>query len=185
MTNLAYPQGGTIAPERPLIEALNTKWHERALWVYMAVVAFHWVEHITQAVQIWGLGMARPESLGALGLAAPWLVKSEVLHFGFALLMIVGLFLLRPGFKGTALNWWTASLVIQTWHFVEHSVLQGQFILGANLFDSPVPTSLLQPFLARPELHLLYNAIVFIPMVVAAVIHTHDRTNNLACTCAK
>lgn len=183
MTGIAYPL--PVGRGR-FIERLNIDWHERALWLYMAVVGLHWVEHLTQAAQIWLAGMPRPESLGALGLAVPWLVRSEVLHFGYALLMLVGLIILRPGFVGTARTWWTVSLVIQSWHFVEHSALQLQAILGTNFFGGKVPTSFLQLFVPRPELHLIYNAAVFIPMVVAAWIHAHPSPEVAAkvqCTC--
>ena len=73
----------------------------------------------------------------------------------------------------------------ETWHLVEHSLLQVQAIAGQNLFGSPVPTSVLQQFVPRPELHLLYNLAVFVPMVVAMRLHTRSvqaRVN--ACTCA-
>ena len=167
------------------VERLNGPLHERALWIYLAVVILHWVEHLFQAAQIWILGMPRPEALGALGYVFPWLVKSEVMHFGYAVAMLAGLFLLRPGFRGTARTWWTASLLIQTWHLFEHSLLQGQAILGQTLFGSPVPTSILQQLIPRPELHLLYNLAVFVPMIVAMWLHTRpDQSSLNACTCA-
>ena len=82
--------------------------------------------------------------------------------------------------------WWTVSLVIQGWHLVEHSLLQGQALLGQNLFGSPVPTSILQQFVPRPELHLLYNLIVFVPMVVAMWLHTRPNQADVnACSCAR
>lgn len=168
-----------------LLEKLNGPWHQRALWTYLAVVLLHWVEHLFQAAQIWILGMPRPEALGALGYVFPWLVKSEVMHFGYAVFMLVGLMALRPGFHGAARTLWTASLAIQGWHLVEHSLLQAQAIVGQNLFGSPVPTSILQQFIARPELHLLYNLAVFVPMVVAMWLHTRpDQAPINACTCA-
>ena len=34
---------------------LNTRWHERALQIFMVIVLFHWVEHIVQAYQVWVL----------------------------------------------------------------------------------------------------------------------------------
>ena len=46
-----------------------------------------------------------------------------------------------------------------------------QYVVGHNLFDRPVPTSLLQLWVPRVELHLFYNTIVFIPMVVAIFPH--------------
>lgn len=173
------------APRRGFIDRLNGPWHERALWVYLTIVIIHWAEHLAQAAQIWIFGMPRPQALGALGYVFPWLVKSEVMHFTYALFMLAGLILLRPGFRDRASTWWTVSLAIQAWHLVEHSLLQLQVIAGQNLFGSPVPTSLLQVFVPRPELHLLYNLAVFVPMVVAMWLHTRpDQANVNACTCA-
>ena len=74
----------TTATKQGFIEKLNGPWHERALWIYLAIVIIHWVEHLFQAAQIWILGMPRPEALGALGYVFPWLVKSEVMHFTYA-----------------------------------------------------------------------------------------------------
>ena len=73
--------------EPSFMEKLNGRWHERALWIYLVLVLLHWTEHLFQAAQIWILGMPRPQALGALGYVFPWLVKSEVLHFSYALLM--------------------------------------------------------------------------------------------------
>lgn len=165
---------------------LNAEWHERALWAFAAIVAAHWLEHLVQAVQIWWLGWARPEARGVLGLAFPWLVKSEALHFGFTLSMIAALAILAPGFTGKARLWWLASLGIQAWHFIEHSLLQGQAIFGSYLFGGTVPTSVAQIWVPRVELHLAYNLAVFVPMVVAMVLHARPDPGGAtpACTCA-
>ena len=40
------------------------------------------------------------------GSAFPWLIKSEALHYGYALVMLVGLWLLRSGFTGVKDHWW-------------------------------------------------------------------------------
>lgn len=176
----------TTATERSFITKLNTRWHERALWIYLLIVTLHWIEHLVQAAQIWIFEMPRPEALGALGYVFPWLVKSEVMHFTYAVLMFIGLVILRPGFRGKARGWWTASMVIQGWHLVEHTLLQAQAIAGQNMFGSPVPTSLLQPLIPRPELHLLYNLVVFIPMVVAMWLHTRPEQAEVNdCSCAE
>ncbi|MEO8083677.1 MAG: hypothetical protein ABI780_07645 [Ardenticatenales bacterium] len=181
------------------MEDINTRWHERALQVYMFIVLAHWTEHIVQAVQVYGLGWPRPESRGFLGLYFPWLVKSETLHYGYALVMLIGLFLLRPGFHGTSRKWWTISLVIQFWHHIEHLLLQGQALFHHNLWGSPVPTSVVQWMLFliggakhqyRVELHLFYNTIVFIPMVIAMYYHMYPPKGELAlhpptCSCTR
>jgi len=169
-----------------LMERLNTTWHERALWAYAVVVLLHWLEHLAQAYQIWILDMARPESLGAVGLVLPWLVSSELMHFGFAVYMLGGLIVLAPAFSGSAAKWWLASLAIQGWHFIEHALLQGQAGFGINLFHSDAPMSVFQQWIPRAELHLLYNLAVFIPMVVAMVLHAQPRKDGSAdaCSCA-
>ena len=38
------------------------------------------------------LGWPVPQALGALGLVYPWLVKSEVMHYGYALIMLAGIY---------------------------------------------------------------------------------------------
>ena len=60
---------------------------------------------------------------------------------------------------------------IQFFHHIEHALLQTQAILGHNLLGRPVPTSLVQLWVPRVELHLFYNTIVFIPMVIAMYYH--------------
>lgn len=175
----------TTIRQEGLLDRLNGVWHERALWLFMVVVLGHWAEHIIQGVQIWVFDMPRPESLGGLGILFPVLVSSETMHFTFAVLMLGGLFLLGRGFQGASGKWWKASLAFQGWHFIEHAVLFGQVLVGANLFGSPVPSSLLQPFVPRPELHLFYNFIVFVPMVVAMWLHTRPAEDDVnACSCA-
>lgn len=174
-------------PTSGSLQRLNSVWHERALQFFMVIVLAHWAEHLAQAFQIYALGWPAPASRGVLGQFFPWLVKSEVLHYGYALVMLVGLFILRPGFMGISRTWWNVALIIQFWHHIEHGLLQGQAIAGHNLFNSPVPTSIAQLWIPRVELHLLYNTIVFIPMVVAMYYHMFPPAKDAAemhCTCA-
>jgi hypothetical protein len=170
-----------------LSDRLNGEWHELALRTFMVIVLAHWAEHLTQAFQIYALGWPVPESRGVLGQFFPWLMKSEMLHYSYALVMLVGLFILRKGFTGREEHrWWTIALAIQFFHHIEHAILQWQALVGQNLFDRPVPTSLLQLWIPRVELHLFYNTIVFIPMVIAMYYHLF-RTEPAAtprCSCA-
>lgn len=182
MTGLAQTLERRDSSLRNTIERLNGEWHERALWIYMTVVVLHWIEHLVQAYQIWVIGMPRPDALGALGFVSPWLVQSEALHFGYAVFMLAGLIVLRSGFSGASRIWWTISLAIQSWHLVEHFALQAQAIIGVNMFGSPVPISFVQVWVPRPELHLFYNAVVFIPMVVAMVLHKRH-PSGATCSC--
>ena len=171
-----------------IYDKLNSVWHRRALHTFMFIVLAHWAEHLTQAYQIYVLGWPRPKAGGFLGLFFPWLVSSEVLHYGYAIVMLIGLFMFRKGFTGTSRKWWIVALVIQFWHHIEHAVLQWQAITGNYWFGSPVPISFVQAAFPkfRVELHLFYNAIVFIPMVIAMYYHMFPPKGEeqAACTCA-
>jgi hypothetical protein len=171
------------------MERINSDWHEVAMRTFMVVVLGHWLEHFLQTFQIYVLGWPVPEARGALGYFFPWLVKSEALHYGYAVVMLIGLWILRPGFNAVQdRRWWTVALVIQFWHHIEHALLQAQYLLGHNLFDRPVPTSVAQLWIPRVELHLFYNTIVFIPMMVAMYHHmfpiTAAERARRTCSCA-
>jgi hypothetical protein len=179
----------TTAPARQSwLGTLNAEKHHVALVVFTGVVVAHWLEHVVQAIQVFGYGTARPQARGVLGTAFPWLVSSEALHFGYALFMLAGLALLRDGFVGRARQWWNLALAIQCWHFIEHLLLLFQAQSGWHLAGEPVPTSVLQLVVARVELHLFYNAVVFVPMVVALVLHRRANADDRArmqCDCAR
>ena len=170
------------------LNRLNTTWHKRALQFFMFIVLAHWAEHLAQAVQIFILNWPRPQAGGVLGLFFPWLVSSEVLHYGYAIVMLIGLFMLRRGFTGTSRTWWNVALGIQFWHHIEHFVLQWQALTHHYWMGSPVPVSFLQMLFpkSRVEIHLFYNAIVFIPMVVAMYYHMFPPVGeqHAACSCA-
>lgn len=169
-------------------EKLNSVWHRRALNLFMFIVLAHWAEHLTQAFQIYLLGWPRPKAGGFLGLFFPWLVSSEVLHYGYAIVMLIGLWMLRKGFTGTSRKWWTIALVIQFWHHIEHAVLQWQALTHHYWFGSPVPVSFLQTVWpqSRVEIHLFYNAVVFIPMMIGMYYHMFPPKGEeaAACSCA-
>jgi hypothetical protein len=170
------------------IDALNTRWHKPALLSFMVVVLFHWAEHIVQAYQVFVLHWPRPMSMGIVGMYYPWLMKSEILHYGFALVMVVGLWVLRKGFTGESRTWWMIAFWIQFWHHFEHFILLYQAQTGHFWFGGKVPTSVGQIWIPRVELHLFYNAIVFIPMVVAMYYHVYPPARDLAkmaCSCAR
>lgn len=145
--------------------------HALCLNFFAVVVLLHWMEHLVQAAQIWVLGWPIPRAGGVLGLWFPWLITSEVMHYGYALVMLVMLWLLRDGFAGRVRQWWMLAFALQFWHHIEHLLLFGQALLGVNLGGGPVRMSLLQFFVPRVELHLFYNTVVTIPMVVAIVLH--------------
>lgn len=188
MSAAAHDARMSSAANFSFYEKLNTVWHKRALNLFMVIVLAHWAEHLTQAYQIYVLGWPRPKAGGVLGLFFPFLVSSEMLHYGYAIVMLIGIWTLRKGFSGTSRKWWTIALVIQFWHHIEHAVLQWQALTHHYWFGSPVPVSFLQLLFPkfRVEIHLFYNAIVFIPMVIGMYYHMFPPQGETAaaCTCS-
>jgi hypothetical protein len=180
---LAASETARSSLEFVTMTVINTHRHKAALSLFLVIVVAHWGEHVAQAVQIYALGWPLPQARGLLGLPFPWLVTSEWMHYGYALIMLATLIILRPGFSGLSRSWWTAALVIQVWHHLEHLLLLGQAVTGLHLLGRPVPTSILQLAFPRVELHLFYNAIVTIPMIVAMILHRRPAMAP-ACTCA-
>jgi hypothetical protein len=178
---MTSPRGFSVA-------AINGRFHRVALNVFMAIVLLHWAEHLVQAYQVWVLDRPRPAARGVLGQIYPWLVTSEWLHYGYAIVMLLGLFLLRPGFVGRARTWWTVALVIQFWHHIEHLLLLIQAQTHTFFFGAAVPTSVAQLIVPRVELHLFYNSIVFIPMMIAVYLHLRPNERELqamSCSCVR
>src|SRR5215210_1151340 len=164
MEGIQYPQQTGRSAFQVLIESLNGRYHRMALNVFLVIVVAHWIEHILQAIQIFVLHWPRPQAGGALVLVFPWLVSSEWLHYFYAIVMLIGLIILQPGFQGRSRTWWNIALVIQFWHHIEHALLMWQALTQHFLFGRAAPVSILQLFFPRAELHLFYNAVVFIPM---------------------
>jgi hypothetical protein len=168
-----------------VIASLNGRYHRVALNTFMLIVLAHWAEHLVQAFQIWVLGRPRPDARGVLGQFFPVLVTEEWLHYGYALVMLAALWLLLPGFSGRAKAWWTVALGLQFWHHIEHLLLFIQAQSGHFLFGKSAPTSIVQLVASRVELHLFYNSVVFIPMVIAMYLHLRpNEAERRAVTCA-
>jgi hypothetical protein len=171
---------------RHWLAAVNGIYHRTALTVFMLIVLAHWAEHLAQAWQVWVFHRPRPQARGVLGAFFPVLVSSEWLHYGYAVVMLIGLWMLRGGFVGRARRFWGLALMVQVWHHFEHLLLLVQALTGVYLFGSAVPTSVLQLLFPRVELHLFYNAVVFVPMVIAVFLHLRPTPTELAqmdCSC--
>jgi hypothetical protein len=168
-----------------IVYALNGRWYKLGMQIFMIVIVLHLSEHIIQCFQLWVLHWPRPQCLGLLGLWQPWLIKTEYLHYAHALFMLLGFAVFRPSMTGKARFWWDAAFIIQFWHHFEHALLLGQALIHQNLngFAAPVSIAQLvaqhfsglpfggQPWLPRIELHMFYNLIVLIPMLIALYYH--------------
>lgn len=182
----AVPAGGHGYAGETLIDRINGSQHELMLRLYMAVVLAHWGEHLLQAFQIYVLNWPVPEARGLIGYFFPWVIASETLHYAYALVMLAGLWVLRHGFTGGIdRRWWMVALGVQFFHHIEHLLLILQSTFGFTLAGRPVPTSLVQLWVPRVELHLFYNTIVFIPMVLAMYYHLFPaEPQRQQCTCS-
>ncbi|MEZ4606252.1 MAG: hypothetical protein R2865_05465, partial [Deinococcales bacterium] len=150
------------------------KWqrrHRLALYLYLALVAGHFSEHLLQLVQVYWLGWSPRLAGGLLGLYFPSLAASEVLHMTYNSLQLTGLIILLPGFKGLARRLWLIALVFQSWHFIEHAFLQIQYLTGHYFLGAIKQMSFLEIFFPRLELHFVYNLLVFVPTILASLIY--------------
>ncbi|NJR47260.1 MAG: hypothetical protein HC775_16765 [Hyellaceae cyanobacterium CSU_1_1] len=126
--------------------------------VFLAVVIFHFVEHIAQMVQLYVLHWSRPDCLGILGWWFPWLMRSELLHLAYAVYMLGGLYHFRRQSYHKA---WITATHLQSFHLIEHVLLLTQLLFGFE------PTGIGGLWFKRIELHFIYNLIVFVPMMIA------------------
>ena len=178
----------TSSDSETLIDRLNSVWHKPALQFFMLIVLFHWVEHIVQAYQAFVLHWPRSMAMGLLGMYYPWLMRTETLHYSFAVVMLAGLWMLRKGFTGRSYSWWMVAFWIQFWHHIEHFLLFYQALTHRYFFGGTVPTSIGQIWIPRIELHLIYNMLVFVPMVVGMYYHLYPPASevpSIRCACAR
>lgn len=154
-----------------LVFGLEVQWTYRHFqWValmYLLVLTQggHFVEHLTQMIQIHVFDKAGEEARGIFGQ-----LDIEWVHFGFNtwILLVVGILLLR--YRNNVWLW--ATLAIATWHQVEHVYIMAQYL---GEFGKPGHPGLLSEggaiagglSVSRPDLHFFYNVVETIPMLLA------------------
>lgn len=126
--------------------------------IFLAIVIFHFFEHVTQLVQLYVLHWARPDCLGILGVLYPWLMRSESLHLTYAVYMIWGLYHFRLQVNN---RWWITATHLQEYHLTEHVLLLTQLLMGYK------PLGIGGIWFPRIELHFVYNLMVLVPMLLA------------------
>jgi hypothetical protein len=130
--------------------------------IFGTIMIAHWLEHIFQAYQVYVLHLHRECALGLLGMKYPWLIKTESLHYVFAMWTVWAM--IYAGWKYFESDWaskmWIYGTIAAVWHFIEHCLLFGQAVTHHYLFHQSQPTSIIQLFVPRIELHLFYNSII-------------------------
>lgn len=152
-----------------VIQHVNSRRYSLYLLLFNLLVVFHFSEHLAQIGQVYIFHWERSRALGFLGLYYPTLVKSELLHYIYALIMVVGLFMLKYSIVGEARKYWDLAYWLAFYHHIEHTQLLVQATVKYNWFGSSSPVTLVQYWLGaqRIELHFFYNLMVLIPMAVA------------------
>lgn len=173
---------------------MNTK-NKLTIWAFALLMIAHWLEHAFQAWQVYVMHMPRACALGMLGMKYPWLIKTESLHFGFAVFTTIGLLMLwnlftksadwmdnvNPVIAPPTASWWKAATYISIWHLFEHTLLFAQ-ALTHPWFGKAVPTSIIQLVVPRIELHLFYNSLVTVPIAVAMILMAKEHRGELPTT---
>lgn len=147
--------------------------------IFGVIMVAHWLEHLFQAYQVYVMHIDRACAFGMLGMKYPWLVKTEILHFGFAVLTTL-MFVVagRRYFRNElAIKFWALGLMSSIWHLFEHYLLFVQALTHNYLFGKSVPTSIIQNFFPRIELHLFYNSVITVLMVAALITESKYRKN--------
>ena len=153
-----------------LVLTLEINWtyrhfHWLALFYVLVVTqGGHFLEHLTQIVQIHVLDLSGPEARGVFGQ-----LDIEWVHFGWNTWVLLATVVLLFRYRRNAWLW--ATLVLAGWHETEHAYMLSQYLAtgrqghpGLLAMGGVVGDGL--P-LKRPDLHFLYNLVETIPMVVA------------------
>lgn len=141
---------------------------DRLFAVAIAVQGFHFVEHVAQVIQKFGLGQA--EAHGLLGR-----LDFEWVHFGYntalllALAAAVALWRASPSrgaWDDLSLGIFGLGVAVQTYHWIEHVVRLNQFLGDLE------PVGILGTTFNIILLHFSINLIVYALMLAAFVGRT-------------
>lgn len=147
--------------------------------LFQWVVLLHFMEHVFQMGQVYLLGWSRRDALGLLGMVYPTLVHSEWLHYGHALFMMVGLWLMYLSPLRRRVLMIAFSLAF--YHHLEHATLLLQALFHTNLWGASKPVTFLQYWFMqqdnalkilgnRIELHFAYNLMVLSPTLTESLL---------------
>lgn len=153
-----------------LVFTLEISWtyrhfHWLALFYVLVVTqGGHFLEHLTQMVQIHILDLSGAEARGVFGQ-----LDIEWVHFGWNTWVLLATVVLLFFYRRNAWLW--ATLVIAGWHEIEHAYILSQYLTTGQqghpglLSMGGVVNGGLD--VDRPDLHFLYNMAETVPMVVA------------------
>lgn len=153
-----------------LVAGVELKWTYRhfgwlALFYTLVLTQTgHFIEHLTQMVQIHLLGLSGRDASGVFGR-----LDTEWVHFIWNTWVLVAVVALLFRYRDN--RWLWLSLVAAGWHEIEHAYLIVHYIstgLEGNpgLLSSGGVIAGGLPF-TRPDLHFFYNVVETVPLLVA------------------
>lgn len=167
-----------VLPWFPLF-AVQTRWLGRhygwfALFYVLTITQTgHYIEHVSQMVQIHGFDRAGSEAHGVVGV-----LDIEAVHFGWNTFVFLALVVLVTRFRRNPWLW--AAAAVATWHQVEHSytffVYATTGTLRPGLLDMGGRIAGGLPIMG-PNLHFIYNTLETMPLIAAFFFQlrrTHD-----------
>jgi hypothetical protein len=133
-------------------------------YVLVVTQTGHFLEHVTQMIQIHVLGLQGPAARGVFGT-----LDIEWVHFVWNTWVLIAVVVLLAHYRSNRWLWLAAFL--STWHEVEHVYIFSTYLAtgvsgtagllaqgGAILGGLPM---------SRPDLHFVYNLIETVPLIVA------------------
>ena len=133
----------------------------------------HYIEHVSQMVQIHGFDRAGAEAHGVVGV-----LDIEAVHFGWNTFVFLALVVLVTRFRRNPWLW--AAAGVATWHQAEHSftffvyATTGKLMPGLLEMGGRIAGGL--PIMG-PNLHFIYNTLETMPLIAAFFFQlrrTHD-----------
>jgi hypothetical protein len=141
------------------------RYHWLALFYILLVTQTgHFVEHVTQMVQIHVLGLRGTDAQGVFGA-----LNIEWVHFAWNAWVLVAAILLVSRFRDNPWLWFTS--IFAGWHGIEHAYILSIY-LSTGVSSTPGLLSLGGLIggglpLVRPDLHFVYNLIETVPLAIA------------------
>lgn len=152
----------------PIIDVVVATWRTAGAWLALYFVLAltqtgHVMEHVVQVTQLRILGLSGAHARGVFGA-----LDIEWVHFAWNAWVLVAIVALLLSRQRNLWLWIAAPLA--TWHLLEHTVLIVLYLVTGSegnpgllamggLLANGLP-------LARPDLHLLYNLVETVPLLI-------------------
>lgn len=152
---------------RGLLFRMNTRWHRTALFTLTGAAFAWWLFQLSR-----GLGCPWVDDSALAMLSFPLVLEfPELAGYVVAFLLLVGLWILRTGFRGRAERLWMAAFWVQFVDHLEYAVRAGIAIVDRGLATDLTPVGMLEYVFHNSYTHVLLATVV--ASLSAAAIYRH------------